>query len=144
MFRSLCTIAPLLLLAFGIYAGDAPQAPVSISIPDQKTLKFVYTSIADFGPSCEFELSYERLSSAPTNASVLCEAYSENERGDAKFEFAVYHSVKIPDTKGKVKVHILPVTQPKEPPTDPSSATRPTGRSDWNSSAMAGFAAAHG
>ena len=29
-------------------------------------------------------------------------------------------------------------------PNDPSSATRPTRRVDWNSSAMAGFAAAHG
>ena len=31
-----------------------------------------------------------------------------------------------------------------EAPNDPSSATRPTRRVDWNSSAMAGFAAAHG
>jgi hypothetical protein len=29
-------------------------------------------------------------------------------------------------------------------PNDPSSATRPTGRHDCNSNAMAGFAAAHG
>ena len=29
-------------------------------------------------------------------------------------------------------------------PNDPSSATRPTGRVDGNSDAMAGFAAAHG
>jgi hypothetical protein len=29
-------------------------------------------------------------------------------------------------------------------PNDPSSATRPTGRHDCNSDAMAGFAAAHG
>jgi hypothetical protein len=31
-----------------------------------------------------------------------------------------------------------------ERPNDPSSATRPAGRTDCNQSAMAGFAAAHG
>ena len=116
--RGFCTFAALVLIASGAHAGDAPKVAVSISIPDQKELPFSQVSPTEqlFGPYCDFELSYERTSNAPTNASVLCEVYSRDERGQDKFELAVYHHVKMPDTKGKSKVSIMPVGHPKITP----------------------------
>jgi hypothetical protein len=116
--RSFCTFATLVLIASVAYAGETPKAAVSIAIPDQKELEFLQFGTGEqlFGPYCNFELSYERTSNAPTNASVLCEVYSRDDRGQDKLELATYHYVKMPDAKGKSEVSIMPVGHPKVAP----------------------------